>query len=102
MRHELRFEWDPEKERTNRQKHKVSFAEACYVFSDRHLLSLFDGEHSEDEERWVTMGQTPEGKLLVVIHTYRKDRGAEYVRIISARKATRAESKQYFERRSGR
>ena len=97
----LRFQWDTEKEKTNRQKHKVSFVQACYVFSDRHMLSMFDDEHSDAEDRWVTMGQTPEGRLLVVIHTYRKDGGAEYVRIISARKATRGEGEQYFERRRG-
>lgn len=98
----MRFEWDPEKEAANRKKHKVSFTEACFIFSDSHMLTLFDDEHSDDEDRWVTMGQTPEGILLVVIHTYRRDDSGEYVRIVSARKATKNESKQYFERRSER
>jgi uncharacterized protein len=95
----LRFEWDPEKEKQNRKKHKVAFTEACYVFADKSMLTLFDDEHSGDEDRWVTMGQTPDGKLLVVNHTYRKSAGTEHVRIISARKATRGEERQYFERR---
>lgn len=98
----MKFEWDPEKDKVNGQKHKVSFAEACYVFSDRHMLTIFDDEHSDDEDRWVTMGQIPEGKLLVVIHTCREDGDDEYVRIVSARKANRHESRQYFERRNGK
>jgi uncharacterized DUF497 family protein len=77
----------------------VTFLEACYAFADKYLLTLFDDKHSEEEDRWITIGQTPTNKLLVVIHTYRKIKGKEAVRIISARKATRHEEKQYFERR---
>jgi uncharacterized protein len=95
----MKFEWDPEKEKTNRNKHKVSFTEACYVFADEYLLNLFDDEHSEDEDRWITIGQTPGNKILVVIHTYRKTKDKETVRIISARKVTKNEEKQYVERR---
>jgi uncharacterized DUF497 family protein len=95
----VKFEWDPEKEKANRNKHKVTFLGACYVFADRYLLTLFDDEHSEKEERWITIGQTLGNELLVVIHAYRKTKGKEAMRIISARKATRHEEKQYFERR---
>jgi len=95
----MKFEWDTEKEKTNRNKHKVSFIEACYVFADKYLLNLFDDEHSEDEDRWITIGQTPNNKILVVIHTYRRTKDKESVRLISARKATKTEEKQYLERR---
>jgi uncharacterized protein len=95
----VRFEWDPEKDKTNRGKHKVSFSEACYIFSDPSMLTTFDEEHSDDEDRWVTIGQTTEGKVLVVNHTYRKTDEVEYVRIISVRKATKHEARQYLERR---
>jgi uncharacterized DUF497 family protein len=95
----MRFEWDLEKEKENRKKHKITFTEACYVFADKSMLTIFDLEHSSDEERWITMGQTPEGKILTVVHTYKKVAGLEHVRIISARKATKSEEKQYFERR---
>ena len=95
----MRFEWDPKKDTANRRKHKVAFSHACYIFSDPSILTVFDRDHSEDEERWVTMGQMPDGQILVVNHTHRRARGTEYVRIISARKATVREAKQYLERR---
>ncbi|MEE8484365.1 MAG: BrnT family toxin [Nitrospinota bacterium] len=90
------FEWDPEKEKINRRKHKATFFDACYVFSDKYMLTLYDEDHSDDEDRWITMGQSLEGSILVVIHTYRKIRRKESVRIISARKATKYEEKQYL------
>lgn len=95
----MKFEWDSEKDKTNRQKHKVNLLEACYVFSDKHMLTFYDEEHSGDEDRWITMGQSLSGRILVVIHTFRKNKGKESVRIISARKATKHEEKQYLERR---
>lgn len=93
------FEWDPKKEKANESKHKVTFSEACFVFADKYMLTFFDEEHSENEDRWITMGHTIGNKILVVVHTYRKTRGKESVRIISARKATKYEEKQYVERR---
>lgn len=96
----MKFEWDTEKEKSNSSKHKVTFLEACYVFADKYSLTLFDEKHSDEEDRWITIGKTPENKLLVVIHTYRKTKIKETVRIISARKATRKEEKQYFNRRA--
>ena len=95
----MKFEWDPEKEKTNKRKHNISFLESCYVFADKYILTLFDEDHSKDEDRWITIGQTPNNKILVVVHTYRKIKGKESVRIISARKATINEEKQYLERR---
>lgn len=97
----MRFEWDPIKEKANRRKHKVTFLEACYIFADKYMLTLYDEKHSDDEDRWISIGQTLNGRILVVIHTYRKIKGKEFVRIISARKATKHEEKQYFERREG-
>jgi uncharacterized DUF497 family protein len=60
----MKFIWDPVKERINIQKHEISFTESCYVFSDLYSLNLFDEQHSEDEDRWITLGQTPNGKIL--------------------------------------
>ena len=94
----MKFEWDPNKEKANKQKHGVTFLEACYVFADRFMLSLYDDEHSGEEDRWVTIGQTP-GNVLVVVHTVTEKRGTELVRIITARKANKHESKQYYDRR---
>jgi hypothetical protein len=96
----MRFDWDPLKERTNMEKHGLSFSEACYVFSDRNALSKFDEEHSGKEDRWITLGMLPSGTVAVVVHTFRgKDSDVEeYVRIISARRAAKNEIKQYHER----
>lgn len=95
----MKFIWDTKKEKINRQEHKISFSEACYVFADRYSLTIYDGKHSEYEDRWITLGQTTSGKILVVVHTYRNINDEEYVRIISARKVTKKEVRQYFERR---
>ncbi|MBI3351514.1 MAG: BrnT family toxin [Nitrospirae bacterium] len=96
----MKFEWDLEKEKANRKKHNVTFLEASTVFADKYQLNLFDEEHSDNEDRWITIGQSLNYKTLVVIHTYRKIRDKESVRIISARKATKHEERQYYERRS--
>ncbi|HUO77645.1 MAG TPA: BrnT family toxin [Thermodesulfovibrionales bacterium] len=95
----MNFKWDLKKAKANEQKHKITFLEACYVFADKCLLTLLDEEHSSKEERWITIGQSDSGKILVVVHTYRKAKGTETIRIISARKATKNEEKQYCERR---
>ncbi|MEJ2682999.1 MAG: BrnT family toxin [Candidatus Sulfobium sp.] len=86
----MRFEWDPAKE--------LTFLEACFVFNDEYMLSIYDEEHSEDEERWITLGAVG-ARILVVVHTYRKVKGKEVVRIISARLSTKIEEEQYFKRR---
>jgi len=98
----LRFEWDPEKARINELKHGVSFSEACCIFSDKSALSILNGEHLQKEERWITLGMAPEGKLILAIHTFRTVKGREVVRIISARKATKREARQYGRRRRSR
>ncbi len=95
----MKFEWDIHKERSNIQKHGVTFEQASYVFADPFALNRYDEEHSEDEERWVLLGQSLHETLLVVIHTFRDENSQEIVRIISARKATEKEKKTYQKRR---
>ncbi len=93
-----RFEWDPAKEEANISKHKVSFRRAATVFRDPNHLSIYDKEHSEYEDRWITMGIDDGGVLQVVVHTFKQaDEKVCEIRIISARKATSRESQQYQE-----
>jgi len=87
------------KKKRQTDKYKISFLEACYVFADKYMLTLYDDEHSAEEDRWTTIGQSLSNRILVVVHTYRKIKDKESVRIISARKATKHEEEQYFERR---
>ena len=63
------FEWDPEKAKTNYRKHGVNYEEATTVFRDPTAISIFDDEHSEKEERWITIGISNAGRLIVVCHT---------------------------------
>ena len=88
------FEWDPHKARLNVAKHGVSFGEAASAFSDPLSLTRFDPDHSIDEERFLLLGASDQGRLLVVAHT---DRGGR-IRIISARLATRRERRSYASR----
>ncbi len=90
------FEWDPRKARSNLGKHKVGFERPATIFRDVNLLSIPDEEHSESEERWITMGLDETGILLVLSHRF-ESLSAEVsrIRIISARKATSKETKQY-------
>jgi hypothetical protein len=90
---ELRFEWDPKKNRENRRRHKVSFEEAETAFADEHGLLMADPDHSEEEERFILLGVSATLRLLVVCHTYRER--DELIRLISARKADRSERSQY-------
>jgi uncharacterized DUF497 family protein len=93
---QYQFEWDPAKARQNARKHRVTFERAATVFLDQDALSLFDEEHSHEEDRWVTIGLDRTGTLLVVCHTYwGETQTSARIRIISARKATRNEAKQY-------
>ena len=93
---ELHFEWDPVKAAGNRREHRVSFDLAATVFHDPLAASIPDEEHSETEDRWITLGEAENGRLLVVIHTYQEiDPTAAKVRIISARRATKHEQRQY-------
>jgi hypothetical protein len=86
-------EWDPEKATQNLKKHGVDFADAATVLNDELAVTIQD--ESEDEERWVTMGMDALGRVLVVTYAWR----AEQPRIISARKATRSERRQYKSKR---
>jgi uncharacterized protein len=93
---QYQFEWDPTKARQNNKRHRVTFERAATVFLDPNQLSVFDEQHSQDEERWVTLGLDRTGTLLVVCHSYREEtETSAMIRIISARKATKNEVKQY-------
>ncbi len=85
------FEWDDAKAESNERKHGVSFTEAMTIFGDPLSVTGYDPRHADDEDRFLTMGTSVDGRLLVVSHT---DRG-DTMRIISARVATRRERKVY-------
>lgn len=89
------FEWDEHKARLNRLKHGVSFEEAKGVFDDEQGLELFDEVHSDHEERWLRIGKTLSGLILLVAYTWRTKHGSTNARIISARAANRKERKAY-------
>ena len=89
------FEWHPGKGASNLRKHGVSFELAATVFGDPLAISMPDEEHSESEERWVTMGEARNVRLIVVCHTFHRYESAWTVRIISARPATRTERQAY-------
>lgn len=90
---ELRFTWDPDKAKKNEQKHRVSFEEAKTVFYDEHARFEADPDHSQDEDRFIMLGMSARLRILVVCHCYRSE--DQEIRIISARKATNKERKQY-------
>jgi len=89
----LQFDWDENKAIKNAKKHRVSFEEAVTVFDDLMFITFVDDEHSVDEERYITIGLSNRGRLLMLAHT---DRGGQ-IRIISARKAAKKEEKHYAE-----
>jgi hypothetical protein len=91
--HTVELEWDPEKAALNLRKHRISFEEASSVFGDPLAITFHDPDHSVGELRWLTFGISRSGFLLVVAHTPRRQR----VRLISARRASRAERKIYEE-----
>jgi len=92
----ITFDWDNAKNLTNKKKHGISFEEAQTVFVDEHAFLIHDPDHSSDEDRFILLGLSARLRLLVVCHSYRKS--DEVIRVISARKATREEQKQYGER----
>ena len=94
----MRFEWNNKKEKLNIQKHGVTFEQASYVFADQYSLNKFDDKHSEHEDRWIILGKSLNQTLLLVVHTFRNNNGIEFVRIISARKATKNEKQTYQKR----
>jgi hypothetical protein len=90
------FEWDLYKAKENVAKHKVGFERAAEIFMDPLAISLYAEEHSDAEDRWVTIGRDLSENVLVVIHTFQEeDTNTAVIRVISARKATRKEAKQY-------
>lgn len=93
----LRFEWDENKNVINKSKHGIAFEEARTVFYDEQALVIEDIEHSGDEERFIILGLSFRANLLVVCHCLRESETV--IRIISARKATANEQRQYTARR---
>lgn len=92
------FDWDPAKAKENLRKHRISFDRAAEVFLDPQAVSIVDEEHSEHEERWVSLGRDRRGSVLLLIHTFLDVSASECkIRIISARKANKIESRQYEE-----
>jgi uncharacterized protein len=89
----IKFEWDENKNRINQRKHGISFDEAKTVFYDEEALVIDDPEHSEEEERFIILGLSAKANLLVVCHCCRDS--DTVIRIISARKATKTETKYY-------
>lgn len=93
---ELRFSWDPRKAKTNARKHGVSFEEAQTVFFDEHALLLEDPDPSKGEQRLLLLGLSSALRILIVCHCVTEK--GDVIRIISARRATKAEERQYWER----
>ena len=93
---EIRFVWDLEKAGQNIKKHGVSFEEAKTVFYDENALEFFDPDHSEMEDRFIMLGLSFKLRALVVCHCLREKNST--IRIISARKATRHEARNYWGR----
>jgi len=89
----MKFEWDTQKAERNFRKHKVAFTEAATVFADTLGITIYDPDHSKNEERYVTIGWSHQGRILMVAHTDRGDR----ISIISARELTKKERKAYEE-----
>ena len=87
----MEFEWDDDKAESNLRKHGVSFAEAMSVFADDLSLTAYDPDRSDEEDRYLTMGLSAVGRLLIVSHTDRD----QAIRIISAREATNRERRDY-------
>ena len=90
----LTFEWDEEKANSNLKKHKISFQEGKTIFDDPFLLTFPDFEHSEFEERYINIGTSAKGRILILIHTERR----KNIRIINCRKATSTERRAYEKR----
>lgn len=87
------YEWDSQKAKANLRRHGISFEEAATVFLDPLALTFPDPDHSDEEEREITIGHSPRQRAVFVSHCQRRER----LRIISARKATRKERRQYEE-----
>ncbi len=91
----IQFQWDENKAKINLAKHKISFEEAKTVFYDDNARLIYDPDHSEDEDRFILLGLSYTLKVLTVVHCYKDDKNN--IRIISARKSTKKEERQYKE-----
>ena len=89
----IRFEWDANKAAANQRQHGVTFDEARTVFFDENAKLINDPDHSDDEDRFVMLGLSSNFRFVLVCHCYREQ--GNVIRIISARKASTQESKQY-------
>lgn len=95
---QFEFEWDEAKAASNLLKHGVAFDVASTVFKDVQLLTVADLEHGETEERWFSVGRARNGAIISVVYLWREaDVRTVKIRLISARKATRAEARSYEE-----
>jgi hypothetical protein len=94
----ITYEWDGNKAISTERKHGVGLVEASSVFEDPLAMSVPDDEHSVDDDRWITMGTSTNGRILVVVHVPSVLNGSdEVIRIISARAATKHERRSYTE-----
>lgn len=91
----MEFKWDVQKAKANIEKHKVSFEEASTVFYDPFAKLGHDPDHSADEDRYILIGYSQKNNLLFVVHIYKEDEST--IRIVSARKATRKEKRDFEE-----
>jgi uncharacterized DUF497 family protein len=92
----FQFEWDPAKAATNMAKHGIAFERATEIFDDPLALTIPDDEHSIAEVRWITMGKDGRGQTILVVHTFVQiDEAVARIRIISARRPTRSETREY-------
>ncbi len=89
----IRFSWDQAKILANVRNHGITFEEGTTVFGDENARLRYDPDHSQDEDRFILLGMSAKVRLLVVVHSHRESE--EIVRIISTRKATKSEQKQY-------
>ncbi len=94
----VEFEWDPRKAKRNLRKHHIAFREAATVFRDVLGITIYDPDHSEDEERFITIGTSTGGRLLIISHTHRHGK----IRLINARELTRSERQAYEEENESR
>ena len=89
----MKFEWDENKAAVNLSKHGISFEEARTVFDDPLYVDFYDPDHSDEEDRYIIVGESQQGNLLIVSYTER----ADFIRLISTRKVTRVEREVYEE-----
>jgi len=94
----FQFDWDEAKAARNRRKHGVTFENAMTIFEDPLMLTIADPDHSETEERWISIGTAKSDQLILAVHTYQEaDDASALIRIISARRPTKHEARQYRE-----